>query len=138
MLDGAESPTVQGDDDGLEWLDLWGVERSSLPEWFTGWKAKDNAVKNKIRQVVREEWDYMGDRDTTMKGEGGGRSVPKESGLPPPGPPLLDKSGRFFDMGSYVMESTAFPFVLMESFWTYSDPKLDAATAGEGNDDGNL
>lgn len=62
--------------------------------------------------------------------ERGGEGVAKESGLPPPGPPLLDESGRFFDLGAYVSESTVFPFVLIESFWKYSDPK--AATSGGG------
>lgn len=118
---------VQDNSDGLEWLSLWGVERSSLPEWFTSWQAKDNAVRHKIRKVVNQEWVYMEDRDGLV-GEGGGEELPpKESGLPPPGPPLLDKSERFFDLGAYVAESTVFPFVLIESFWKYSNPKLAAA-----------
>lgn len=37
--------------DGLEWLELWGVERSSVPEWLRSWQEKDEAVKIKIRKV---------------------------------------------------------------------------------------
>ncbi|CAM9381012.1 unnamed protein product [Laminaria digitata] len=36
-------------------------------------------------------------------------------------------------MGAYVTESTVFPFVLIESFWKYSDPKLVVAGAVEGS-----
>lgn len=119
-----------GGGDGLEWLDLWGIERSSLPDWFTAWKARDNAVRNKIRGVAKQEWDYMEDREAAeVEGVDGAELAPKKSGLPPPGPPLLDESGRFFDLGAYVSESTVFPFVLIESFWEYSNPKL--ARGGE-------
>lgn len=112
---------------------MWGVERSSLPEWLTSWQAKDNAVRNKIRGVVKQEWVYMEDREAEVeKGAKGGEFVPKESGLPPPGPPLLDESERFFDLGAYVGESTVFPFVLIESFWKYSNPKLAAEIREEG------
>ncbi|CAM9254666.1 unnamed protein product [Ectocarpus sp. 8 AP-2014] len=126
----SESQEGGGGGDGLEWLDLWGIERSSLPDWFTAWKAKDNAVRSKIRGVVKQEREYMEGREAA-EGEGvdGAELPPKESGLPPPGPPLLDESGRFFDLGAYVSESTVFPFVLIESFWEYSNPKL--ARGGE-------
>lgn len=126
--------TTPSGGDGLEWLGLWGVERSSLPRWFTSWQANDNAVRNKIRNVVQQEWTCMGERDEAVEaGAGGKKGEPKISELPPPGPPLLDKSGRFFDMGAYVTESTVFPFVLIESFWKYSDPKLAVAgRAAEG------
>lgn len=134
--DGDNSPGEPAVSDGLEWLDLWGVERSSLPEWLTSWQAKDNAVRNKIRGVVKQEWVYMEDREAAVeKGTKQGELVPKESGLPPPGPPLLDESERFFDLGAYVGESTIFPFVLIESFWKYSNPKLAEAGSeiqGEG------
>lgn len=152
----ADAPAADGDDsspppspdlgDGLEWLELWGVERSSLPEWFTSWKAKDNAVRNKILGVVRQEWAYMQEREALVeeeRGGGGGAGGPaaageddSKSGLPPPGPPLLDKSGRFFDLGAYVSESTVFPFVLIEAFWKYSDPKMAACGAGGGGGGG--
>lgn len=136
--DGDASAAVPDLGDGLEWLELWGVERSSLPEWFTAWKAKDNAVRNKIRGVVRQEWAFMQDREASVgsvEGRGGGEGSAKEgakSGLPPPGPPLLDESGRFFDLGAYVSESTVFPFVLIESFWRYSDPKSGVSGVGVG------
>ncbi|CAM9941526.1 unnamed protein product [Ectocarpus sp. 12 AP-2014] len=126
----SEAQEGGGGDDGLEWLDLWGIERSSLPDWFTAWKGKDNAVRSKIRGVVKQEWEYMEGREAAEgKGVDGAELPPKESGLPPPGPPLLDESGRFFDLGAYVSESTVFPFVLIESFWEYSNPKL--ARGGE-------
>lgn len=126
---------AQGRGDGLEWLSLWGVERSSLPGWFTSWQAKDNAVRNKIRKVVNQEWVYMENREVLV-GEGGGEEfVPKESGLPPPGPPLLDESERFFDLGAYVAESTVFPFVLIESFWKFSNPQLAAAGVEVGEEE---
>lgn len=141
-----EGPAADGDDpsaspdldDGLDWLELWGVERSSLPEWFTSWKTKDDAVRNKIRGVVRQEWAYLQDREALVE-ERGGEGLPAEedstkSGLPPPGPPLLDKRGRFFDLGAYVTESTVFPFVLIESFWKYSDPKSVTSRTGSGED----
>lgn len=132
--DGGDPASGDGGD-GMEWLQLWGVERSSLPEWFTTWKSKDNAIRNKIRKVVKQELDYMEDREA-MAGERRGEDLPpKESGLPPPGPPLLDESGRFFDLGAYVGESTVFPFVLIESFWKYSDPKSAAAGVG-GEEEG--
>jgi len=125
--------SLQGRNDDLAWLELWGVERSSLPKWFQAWRAKDSAVRNKIRNVVIEEWEYMSKRDKAIaEGERNEQLIPKESGLPPPGPPLLDKSEKFFDVGAYIEESTAFPFVLMESFWRYSDPKLPAKGAGKG------
>lgn len=126
------SGTLPSGGDGLEWLELWGVDRSSLPQWFTSWQANDNAVRNKIRNVVRQEWTCMGEREEAVKGGVGGHMEGRQiSELPPPGPPLLDKSGRFFDMGAYVTESTVFPFVLIESFWKYSDPKLVVAGAAE-------
>ena len=126
------SGTLPSGGDGLEWLELWGVDRSSLPQWFTSWQANDNAVRNKIRNVVRQEWTCMGEREEAVKGGVGERMEGRQiSELPPPGPPLLDKSGRFFDMGAYVTESTVFPFVLIESFWKYSDPKLVVAGAAE-------
>eukprot|EP00752_Nemacystus_decipiens_P008104 g7244.t1 len=129
------SPASPDPDDGLDWLELWGVEPSSLPEWFTSWKAEDNAVKNKIRGVVRQEWAYMQERQALIEDGGGGRLAEEsKSGLPPPGPPLLDESGRFFDLGAYVSESTVFPFVLIESFWKYSDPKSGASGAGGGEE----
>lgn len=45
--------STNGDEagDGLEWLDLWGVERSSVPEWLRSWQEEDQAVKIKIRKV---------------------------------------------------------------------------------------
>ena len=140
----ADEPAADGVDDsgaspdlgdGLDWLDLWGVERSSLPEWFTSWKAKDNAVRNKILGVVRQEWAYMQEREALIEGRGGEELAGEsKSGLPPPGPPLLDESGRFFDLGAYVSESTVFPFVLIESFWKYSDPKSGASGARSGEE----
>eukprot|EP00903_Cladosiphon_okamuranus_P017290 g15932.t1 len=138
-----DAPSASPDlDDGLDWLELWGVERSSLPEWFSSWKTEEDAVRNKIRGVVKEEWAYLQDREALVE-ERRGNGLPAgedstKSGLPPPGPPLLDKSGRFFDLGAYVSESTVFPFVLIESFWKYSDPKLvDSETGGreEGADE---
>lgn len=117
---GADTSTAESD--GLEWLDLWGIERSSLPQWLKSWQANDNAVGNKIRNVIKQEWEFMESRDVLVARDGD-QGVPSESGLPPPGPPLLDKTGRFFDIGAYIAESTVFPFVLMESFMTYSDPK---------------
>ena len=143
----AEAPTgkfdragvLSGGDEGegFAWLELWGVERSSLPQWFQTWQANDGAVRNKIRNVVREEWVYMREREAAIaEGEQAGRSMPRESRLPPPGPPLLDKSERIFDVGAYVTESTVFPFVLFESFWKYSDPKL--AAEGDGTEKGRL
>lgn len=137
----ADEPTADGDasstapelGDGLDWVELWGVERSSLPEWFTSWKTKDNAVRSKIRDVVKQEWAHMQDREALIeRGRGG---LAEESGLPPPGPPLLDESGRFFDMGAYVSESTVFPFVLIESFWKYSDPKSLLASGVGGTEE---
>lgn len=78
----------------------------------------------------------MGTRDAAiLEGVDGEQSMPKDSRLPPPGPPLLDKTERFFDMGAYVSESTVFPFVLIESFWRYSNPKsLVEGGAVKGND----
>lgn len=82
----------------------------------------------------------MGEREEAVEaGAGGEKGEPEISELPPPGPPLLDKSGRFFDMGAYVTESTVFPFVLIESFWKYSDPKLAVAgRAVEGPSSGSV
>lgn len=133
--DGDSRGAAQESGDGLEWLSLWGVERSSLPEWFTSWQTQDNAVRNKVRKVVNEEWVYMEDRDGLI-GEGEAeQNIPKKSGLPPPGPPLLDESERYFDVGAYLRESTVFPFVLMESFWKYSSPTMAAAGVEAGKEE---
>lgn len=124
-----QSASGAGDpDDGLEWLALWGVERSSLPSFYTSWQAADQAAKVKIRGVVAQEWDHMETRAAFESGGGQGGTdaapPPRDPQLPPPGAPMLNKDGRTFDVGAYVSESTAFPFVLMESFWKYSNPKL--------------
>lgn len=139
--DDALSSTAQSSaTDGIEWLALWGVERSSLPEWLVSFQVKDNAIRNKMRGVVKQEWVYMGDREfaVAVGGKGEDEMFPEKSQLPPPGPPLLDKSGRFFDLGSYMGESTAFPFVLIESFLKYSDPKLVREELGGRGDGSNV
>lgn len=133
----SESSTNSNSTDGLEWLDLWGIERSSLPSWLTSWQAKEEVVRNKMRSVVKQEWVYMSDRKAAMD-TGEGPLIPKESRLPPPGGPVLDESGRFFDVGAYVTESTVFPFILMESFWKYSDAMLAVEGEGRGEDDYDL
>lgn len=131
--------TIQGGDDdggdGLEWLELWGIERSSVPDWLLAWEARNNAAKKKIRKVVKQEWVYMGDREASISeyGQGEHLVMPKESRLPPPGPPVLDKTGRIFDVGTYLTESSVFTFVLMESFLKYSDPTLALARTGTGD-----
>lgn len=130
---GSSTGEIKGEID-VSWLELWGVERSSLPQWFQDWQANDSAVRSKIRSVVREEWLYMRGREKAIaEGRQAGQLMPKESRLPPPGPPLLDESERIFDVGAYVAESTVFPFVLIESFWTYSDPKLASEGARAEN-----
>lgn len=134
-----QGSVVDGDDaangDGLEWVSLWGIEPSSLPTFYTAWQKKDQAAKLKIRKVVKEEWEYMERREAlaTERVEGSATpSLPRDSRFPPPGAPLLSKDGRMFDIAGYVSESTAFPYVLMESFWRYSDPSCEWANDEDG------
>lgn len=134
-LNRADVGSEDASDDGLEWLTLWGIERSSLPGFYTAWQDADLAAKRKIRGVVEQEWVYMRDRlacaDRRECGDGGA-DLPVDPRFPAPGAPLLNKDGRTFDMRAYISESTAFPFVLVESFWKYSKPE-DAFIDGEAD-----
>lgn len=81
---------------------------------------------------MEEEWEYMEIREAALAAERAylrdqdEALLPEDPQLPPPGPPVLDKDGRGFDMSAYIRESTAFPFVLNELFWKYSNPKVES------------
>lgn len=64
--------------------------------------------------------------------EEGAASLPEDPELPAPGPPQLSADGQMFDVGGYIRESSAFPFLLIESFWKYSNPRLEEETQRKG------
>ncbi|CAM9844819.1 unnamed protein product [Sphacelaria rigidula] len=76
----------------------------------------------------------MNRRAEALEMEGSGESaasLPEDPELPPPGPPQLSAEGQMFDVGGYIRESSAFPFLLIESFWKYSNPRLEEGTQKE-------
>lgn len=103
------------------------------------------SLLNNTTQVVQQEWEYMDSREAVLAAEvenGNARQnsaalLPQDPQFVPPGPPLLGEDGRRFDVGAYVRESTVFPFVLFESFWEYSNPKLDGGEGAGASRHGN-
>ncbi|CAM9717599.1 unnamed protein product, partial [Discosporangium mesarthrocarpum] len=83
-----------GAGESWEWQSLWGLESSSMPEWFQAWQERDRAARDKMWGVMEEEWGYMETRESVRAQAGGGAGgggeteanvMPRESPNPPPG-----------------------------------------------------